>query len=324
MPTTFGPQDKANLRRILEERFSLEELKTLASDLGVNYDRLPHETLPQFSVELVRYFEREGNPSRLVTAVQSQRPDAFPPRSVEIKFVVAAMLQGEAGALISGDVLQGEAYDEFQQFLGLFSKTEIDSWLTHYDEKDRNEWQLHVCPDCAIKNIAQTAQEIVQSNLLGKLLNLRPCSDAFFNEKDEDQQTKIWKELRVSEHVMIVDAISVFHPRIRDALLQSQAQAQASIVVISPFDCNTHTAQGKLEDAVRRHLKHAFARFNADYDDSCEIGVGNERALKRWLVAALFKIAQAMQDRPSPANSNILTARMRVSGRGLNAARFNG
>jgi hypothetical protein len=77
MAITLDPRDKASLRKILENRFSLDELKTLAFDLGVAYDRLPHETVTQFSMELVRYFEREGNLNCLVTAVQSQRHDDF-------------------------------------------------------------------------------------------------------------------------------------------------------------------------------------------------------------------------------------------------------
>ena len=47
--------DKAELRKFLTSHFSFEELKTLAFDLGVDYDVFHQITKPLFSAELINY-----------------------------------------------------------------------------------------------------------------------------------------------------------------------------------------------------------------------------------------------------------------------------
>ena len=65
--------DKAQLRQFLQDHFSLEELKTLAFDLGVNYELIPHRTRGEFSRELVAYFERKDDLSCLLQKVLATR-----------------------------------------------------------------------------------------------------------------------------------------------------------------------------------------------------------------------------------------------------------
>jgi hypothetical protein len=77
MVKTLDTNDRARLRELLERRFSLEELETLAFDLGVDYNQLAHTTTTQLSRELVSYFERRGNLNSLITGVLSQRYDDF-------------------------------------------------------------------------------------------------------------------------------------------------------------------------------------------------------------------------------------------------------
>ena len=73
--TILESDDRASLRRFLEERFTLDELVTLAFDLGVNYQALPHTTTAQLSMAFVDYFERRNNLRYLLTEVLRQRHD---------------------------------------------------------------------------------------------------------------------------------------------------------------------------------------------------------------------------------------------------------
>lgn len=77
MPATLDSEERAKLREILESLFSLEELETLAFDLGVSYDKLPHATVSQFARELIGYFDRRGSLKHLITKALSQRDDDY-------------------------------------------------------------------------------------------------------------------------------------------------------------------------------------------------------------------------------------------------------
>jgi hypothetical protein len=75
MATQLETQQRKVLLDFLVERFSLDDLKVLAFDLGVDYEILPHDSLPQLSLELIRYFERRSDLASLVREVLVQRPD---------------------------------------------------------------------------------------------------------------------------------------------------------------------------------------------------------------------------------------------------------
>ncbi len=62
------------LRQILDTRFDLEELRTLCSDLGVDYDSLPGEGKAAKARELVNYLERHDRISDLVELGKQIRP----------------------------------------------------------------------------------------------------------------------------------------------------------------------------------------------------------------------------------------------------------
>ena len=84
----FAPQEKGEvmdystdstarirLRQFLANCFSLDELKDLAFDLGINFQSLPHETSQELARELIAYFERRNQTRVLVVEALRQRPD---------------------------------------------------------------------------------------------------------------------------------------------------------------------------------------------------------------------------------------------------------
>ena len=66
--------ERARLRQFLQNHFNLEELKTLAFDLGIDYELFPHDTVPAFTRELIAYCQRMDKIACLLTEVSKQRP----------------------------------------------------------------------------------------------------------------------------------------------------------------------------------------------------------------------------------------------------------
>jgi len=63
------------LRQILSERFSLEELRTLCFDLGVDWDDLPAQGKSAKARELVVFLEHQEGIGQLIRIGKQQRPD---------------------------------------------------------------------------------------------------------------------------------------------------------------------------------------------------------------------------------------------------------
>jgi hypothetical protein len=52
---------RAKLREFLTTRFSLSELEALASDLNLSRDAVRHQTIAEFAIDTLNYFEKEKN-----------------------------------------------------------------------------------------------------------------------------------------------------------------------------------------------------------------------------------------------------------------------
>jgi hypothetical protein len=67
------PQNATAIHKVLQERFDLEELRTLCFNLGVDYDNLRGEGKAARSRELILFMQRHGRLDELVTAIHSDR-----------------------------------------------------------------------------------------------------------------------------------------------------------------------------------------------------------------------------------------------------------
>jgi len=70
-------EERVRLRNVLNTYFSLEELKSLCFDLGIDYDALPGDSKIAKAMELVGYFERRGGRWSLIDRLKELRPHAF-------------------------------------------------------------------------------------------------------------------------------------------------------------------------------------------------------------------------------------------------------
>ncbi len=73
--TSAPSPEPADLRRMLVERFNLEELRTLCQDLQIDYDSLPGEGKEAKARELVAYCERHTRIPDLVAAINRAKPE---------------------------------------------------------------------------------------------------------------------------------------------------------------------------------------------------------------------------------------------------------
>ena len=74
-PAADAPAHASALRRILVERFSLEELRTLCFDLSIDYDALGGEGKEARARELIAHLQRRRQLGRLTSYIRQHRPD---------------------------------------------------------------------------------------------------------------------------------------------------------------------------------------------------------------------------------------------------------
>jgi DNA-binding NtrC family response regulator len=70
-----GQENAIALYNALREHFSLQELRTLAFRLGIDYEDVPAETPDEMARDLIRYCERRLRLPELVSAAQERCPD---------------------------------------------------------------------------------------------------------------------------------------------------------------------------------------------------------------------------------------------------------
>ncbi|MCL4505346.1 MAG: tetratricopeptide repeat protein [Chloroflexi bacterium] len=73
--TGLTPKERLELKDLLERHFSMDELKDLAFALGISYEQVPHETLPQFAREFISYCARLSQLGCLLELVAAARPN---------------------------------------------------------------------------------------------------------------------------------------------------------------------------------------------------------------------------------------------------------
>jgi hypothetical protein len=71
----LAPTDRTAITDFLVQKFSLDELKVLAFNLGIDYENFPHDTKPVFSQELYLQCERKSELGCLLTEILKQRAD---------------------------------------------------------------------------------------------------------------------------------------------------------------------------------------------------------------------------------------------------------
>ena len=245
--------------------------------------------------------EFSDNVDKLLWGVTGKKPAAQAKR-LEIPFVVAAMTIGEAQSLKSETVFDAanvrrDEKDHFLQLLDSFESDLLNSWISQYSKR-RDEWKPRLGQDKAIESIIwdmcfdfNTENDDIISTPI-----LKPVSftDDFFSSSDKTR-INIWKKLERIGGILIVDAISMFHPRVRSYIGDSPLIGKTnkiSIVVISPINSFANPTNKVIENKISTQMTRAMLRINDPVDSLCLFGAGDLRTLKSWFFSTLPKTAE--------------------------------
>jgi hypothetical protein len=247
--------------------------------------------------------------------------------TIEVPFVVAAMNHGEVAALkkekdgiFDDPTVAPIERIQFQQLEALLK----ENWILHY-KQNREDWRPHTCQDGTIgavvgeifAHINQCERE--PNNL--PMLTQKSFSEDFFLP---GRQAEAWDYLQQSGGLLIIDAVSLFHPTLRHALVQSTLTSDDNIavLVISPSSLHRLPVNDLIETLISERLKMTFSRFAERLDSRCEVGAGDLIALQRWLFAALPGTAEFVQKQKIVLNRRVVREEAPQKPRGIGRAIF--
>jgi hypothetical protein len=170
------------------------------------------------------------------------------------------------------------------------------AWRDRYQET-RTGWRPFSDKSRSIDHILNEMIRGVNQRALPKLKH-RQLKLQWYPFDDSNPLRQTYREVARAGLVMIVDEVSLFHPDLRETFQNSPFfnNDQVAIVTISPFDPGCAPLEQLLESETRRKLAGAFDRYAVDYDPQCELAVGDERRLKRWLHVSLPETVTRLQE----------------------------
>jgi hypothetical protein len=217
---------------------------------------------------------------------------------IGVPLVVAAMTRSEAEQLsaepeIIGREIGTKAQDKFREILKALPK-----YWERYGQT-RDDW---MSPGSAM-TVAQISIEALQklartrnTKLRGRAVKLqRYPLDPMVDEVQEFRD--VYRAMADHGCVVVVDELSLLHPRVRKALGTSPmiTARNAAILTISPFAQSVPNEHGLLREELKTQLAAVVDRFERDFDPQCEIGVSDEPRLRRWLHSALPETLQVLR-----------------------------
>jgi hypothetical protein len=239
---------------------------------------------------------------RLVHAIRDELPDPSI-ATLRAAFVVCAMTDRELAECLDGSVFEDPrvAPIEKQRFADLcagLAEHGIDD-LRPYYRPARDRWRPIILPPhereednhirATIGTIVARLNDEFRRSLHGKpVLHPQFFSTDFLGE-DAQWRQRTWDELGRLGCVLVIDAVSMYHPRLARRLSESEfgSNPKASIVVVSPLGPDPRPWSLRIETELGERLQRAFDRYQAKLDAMCEFGVGSARALHRWLFSTL-------------------------------------
>ncbi len=256
--------------------------------------------------------------------------------SIGVPFVIYAMTDEEARKLVSGEAFEESDWtykadrNLYKSLVQAVEYAEAD--LPNFYGATRDDWRpplanpLHLPLPAAVagQNGEQRIEQASPSPItirhsieaVIKRINdnsrstpseplVRPkFFSTDFLTGDPTWRDRTWNQLKDQGCILIVDVFSLCHPDLRKSLTDSGFSVldNVSLVVLSPLrGDDPPTINNIIERDIGERLRRAFYRFDCELDLFCEFGVGNVRALNRWLYWTLpeaIKVAQHMKVNP--------------------------
>lgn len=218
---------------------------------------------------------------------------------IEIPIVSLAMTRNEAERVINGAVFSDPNIppvfsNNFSTLRALLNEHGVTDLCALYGER-REDWKIGYQSSngshfVTVEKVITDAMDYINEKCRAprRLAHLCPRfkSADFF---DSSTRGETWRELQECGCVVIADAISLFHPILRDIFLQSSAASNDHIAIFihSPIDFCSMPIISFLEEEVSTKIVLAFQRFDNRLDKLCELGIGGVRSLRRWLNAVV-------------------------------------
>lgn len=238
--------------------------------------------------------------------------------SLDIPFVIFAMTREEVNQLIEETIFKDAEiapielsnYQNFKKTLQEH-KIELASFLSHYGEH-REEWQPYNCPNTSIQEIIVKTLDSVNEHVQSETSTYPLIKPEFVSanclNEDRDTRQEIWRKLDWHGGVLVIDSVSLFHPFLLKKLSSSGmcTSEKITMLVLSPISACSFPVNQSIEGLISSKMERAFARFNNSWDRLCEVGLGDLRAIQRWLFATIPETARIFQqEKPYPGNRKI-------------------
>lgn len=297
------------LMPVLLEGMTLEKLPLFLQTIQcLNYS--------EYSLSDVNQREEIGR--KLAREIKKALPDLGLP-TLDMPFVVLAMTNQEAKDLLNTDPSEQNFPEVIQHLNDNFTREQL---LAPYGNT-RDEWRS---PLCRAENgagitiqttIKETIEDVVErlnkaelddtdrqyEDAIGHILRPEYFSEDFTSE-NFNTRNKTYKELGRRGCVLVVDFLSLCHPKLNAYLNNSsliQPESKTVPIIVPLPERRIDKLDNLLEDAMKDVMSLAFYRYETELDILCEFGISHPRALKRWLFFVLPLAASAIQNqRASP------------------------
>jgi hypothetical protein len=236
---------------------------------------------------------------------------AWGARLVGLPVSVVAMTAAEVRALdedpgMIGERLGAAARDRFLEIRRELAAAKLD-WTRRY-AATREAWQPFGPGGAPAAAIVADIVAGLNQRALPKLRHrgIRaqwyPFEAIVECESRKDTRLRnVYRDVARAGAVLLIDELSLFHPDLTQALTNSPFcnNEQVAIVTISPFNPASSPVNQVLESEARRRLAGALERYATDFDPQCELAVGEERRLRRWLHSSLPETVVSLRE-PRP------------------------
>jgi len=231
-------------------------------------------------------------------------------RLVGLPVSVFAMNKVEVEALdgnpdIVGDQLGKAVQAQYVKIRNELAAAQV-RWTERYRDR-REEWQPFGPGAMGAEQIVGSIVSGINQRRPPKLRNRQiraqwyPFDAVLEQESGQDTSLfKVYQDVARAGCILLIDELSLFHPGLKQALTNSPFfnNDQVALVTVSPFDPARAAINEVLETEARKKLAGAFTRFASDYDPQCELAVGEERRLKRWLHTSLPETVLSLREPP--------------------------
>lgn len=263
----------------------------------------------------------------LYAAVRAHTTRLQPDRRIALPCIVLAMTQHEADALAADPQgLLGGMLDEDSASLRAGQLQRLrdaieratkpkpaglaagPAWPTGFYGPTREDWRpfgagsgraidhLHKVIGRINDPALRTGRERLLFSAQDLQLELRPYSfDEFLDDRYGSRG--LLEGLRASGCLVLLDEMSLLHPRLREAADQFLTGSRVAVVSLNPCDPAPSSVGAMLTDTAVLNIGALRSRFRDEQDPRCELAVNSVERLERWLRMVLPELVPVLGQR---------------------------